>query len=232
MFERAATDAVTFFVVANLVGLVPMSISITRQEPPSSQRRIALRGVLNAATILIIFVGIGQILLNATGIRLASFKIAGGLVLPFIAMKMILEDEAVHEPAVGDGTGLPDAGRTSPHFPGDAVHCWSRDDHGHHFADDDERFSVRAQAVTTAVLLIVLALTYGMLLARGDDSPCVGNHRRQRAEPRDGTRPDGAGRRGGPWQRSRRLFAVLTVSSGNQQGRSMKYCREHEDHWH
>ena len=86
--ERIVTDAVTFFVVVNPIGLVPLFISTTRHELPSARRRIAGRSVIIAALILIVFIAVGEILLRALGITLPSFRIAGGLVLLAIAMKI------------------------------------------------------------------------------------------------------------------------------------------------
>src|SRR5207237_2486671 len=49
-----------------------------------------------ACVILFVFIGIGQIVLEALGINLASFRIAGGLVLLIIALRMVLQE--AHDP--------------------------------------------------------------------------------------------------------------------------------------
>ena len=117
MFERILTDAVAFFVVVNPIALVPLFISITRQEPPSSRRRIALRGVVIAALILIVFIVVGQILLRALGVTLPSFRIAGGVVLFVIVVKMIFENEPVGEPAGGGESNAAVGGQDVSVFP-------------------------------------------------------------------------------------------------------------------
>jgi multiple antibiotic resistance protein len=165
MFERIATDAVTFFVVVNPVGLVPLFISATRQESSRERRSTALRGVLIAAVILIAFIVVGQLLLKALGVTLPSFRIAGGLVLLVISMKMILEEEPPGSGAEG-GAG-PSAGPppdvavfplAMPFIAGPGTIMAAV------LLTDGAKFSVLEQAVTTAVLLAVLAFTYGMLL--------------------------------------------------------------------
>lgn len=165
MFERIANDAVTFFVVVNPVGLVPLFISATREESSGDRRSTALRSVLIAAAILVAFILVGQVLLKALGVTLPSFRIAGGLVLLIISIKMILEEE---RPEAGaEGRAAHPAGPppdvavfplAMPFIAGPGTIMAAV------LLTDGARFSVVEQGVTTAVLLAVLALTYGMLL--------------------------------------------------------------------
>src|SRR5687767_13591044 len=95
------------FVVVNPFTLVPVFLGITQHESPSSRRRIAIRSVVIAAVILIASIVIGEILLKAMGVSLSSFRIAGGIVLLVISMKLILEEEPGREPAdEGNSTGV------------------------------------------------------------------------------------------------------------------------------
>ena len=166
MLERILTDAVAFFVVVNPIGLVPLFISITRQESPSSRRRIALRGVVIAALILIVFIAVGQILLKALGVTLPSFRIAGGLVLFAISMKMIFENEPVGGQVDGGDRNPAGGGQDISVFPlampfiaGPGTIMAAV------LLTDSERFSISEQALTTIVLFIILALAYEMMLA-------------------------------------------------------------------
>jgi multiple antibiotic resistance protein len=164
--DRLLTDAVTFFVVVNPLGLVPLFIALTRSEPPSSRAGIASRGIIIAAIILVAFIAVGQIVLNAMGVSLASFRIAGGLVLLVIAMRMILEDEPAVERADADGTRTVQRDRDVAVFPlalpyiaGPGTIMAAM------LLTDNDRFSIPQQAVTTAILFLVLAVTYGTLRA-------------------------------------------------------------------
>jgi small neutral amino acid transporter SnatA (MarC family) len=78
-------DLVTLIVVVNPIGLVPLFIGVAGQESAPRRKQIALQAVLIAACILLAFIAIGQIMLEALGIELASFQLAGGLVLLIIA---------------------------------------------------------------------------------------------------------------------------------------------------
>jgi multiple antibiotic resistance protein len=164
--ERIVTNAVTFFVVVNPIGLVPLFIAATRQETPESRRGIALRSVVIAAGILIAFIAVGQILLNAMGITLPSFRIAGGLVLLAISMKMILADEPNSDSAEGRDGAKRGRGQDLAVFPlampfiaGPGTIMAAV------LLTDNDQFSVPAQAVTTLILLVVLAFTYAMMRA-------------------------------------------------------------------
>lgn len=78
MFEhRIFTDFVYLMVVIEPISLVPEFLAVTRHQTPPVRRKTAIRAVLISAVILVAFIVIGQILLEALGIRLPSFSIAG-----------------------------------------------------------------------------------------------------------------------------------------------------------
>ena len=96
MAERLFHDLVTLFVVVNPIGVVPLFIAVAGHESAAARRRIAGQAILISTVILFVFIGIGQIVLEALGINLASFRIAGGLVLLIIALCMVLQE--AHDP--------------------------------------------------------------------------------------------------------------------------------------
>ena len=96
MADKLFHDLVTLFVVVNLIGVVPLFIAVAGHESAAARRRIAGQAILISTVILFVFIGIGQIVLEALGIDLASFRIAGGLVLLIIALRMVLQE--AHDP--------------------------------------------------------------------------------------------------------------------------------------
>ena len=96
MADRLFHDLVTLFVVVNPIGVVPLFIAVAGHESAAARRRIAGQAILISTVILFVFIGIGQIVLEALGINLASFRIAGGLVLLIIALRMVLQE--AHDP--------------------------------------------------------------------------------------------------------------------------------------
>ena len=90
MFQHFLQDAVTLFVVIDPIGLVPIFIAITQKEPTVSRRRIAALGVGISTLILLAFLVMGQVLLEALEISLPAFRTAGGILLLIVGLQMVL----------------------------------------------------------------------------------------------------------------------------------------------
>jgi len=91
MIELFGSVLVTFLVIIDPPGVTPIFASLTRGTPPAHRRAMAIRSSLIAWTILMFFALLGKPLLHALGISLASFRIAGGIMLFFIALDMVFE---------------------------------------------------------------------------------------------------------------------------------------------
>lgn len=89
MTELIVDSFIIFFVVVDPIGLAPMFAALTPGASPALRRRLARRGVLIAGVILFAFVIVGDALLRALGIGLASFQIAGGVLLFLLAVDML-----------------------------------------------------------------------------------------------------------------------------------------------
>jgi multiple antibiotic resistance protein len=92
LLNHAFYDLINLFVVFNPTGIVPQYLYFTQHVPHKDRRTLAIRCVLIATVILVAFIVLGQLLLEALGIGLPAFKIAGGVVLLVISVRMILED--------------------------------------------------------------------------------------------------------------------------------------------
>jgi multiple antibiotic resistance protein len=82
---------ITFFVVIDPPGCAPIYAGLTKGASPAQARSMALRATFIASIILLIFALFGKELLGALHIELNSFRIAGGLMLFFIAFDMVFE---------------------------------------------------------------------------------------------------------------------------------------------
>ena len=91
MIELFVSAFVTFFVVIDPPGCAPIFASLTAGATAAHRRAMAVRAVMVAAAILIVFALAGEPLLHGLGIELASFRIAGGIMLFVIALEMVFE---------------------------------------------------------------------------------------------------------------------------------------------
>jgi multiple antibiotic resistance protein len=91
MIELFGSALVTFLVIIDPPGCAPIFASLTRGTPPAHRRTMAIRSSLIAWAILMFFAVLGKPMLGALGISLASFRIAGGIMLFFIALDMVFE---------------------------------------------------------------------------------------------------------------------------------------------
>jgi multiple antibiotic resistance protein len=91
MIELFGSALVTFLVIIDPPGCAPIFASLTRGTSPAHRRAMALRSSLIAWVILMFFALLGRPMLEALGISLASFRIAGGVMLFMIALDMVFE---------------------------------------------------------------------------------------------------------------------------------------------
>jgi multiple antibiotic resistance protein len=91
MLELFGSALVTFLVIIDTPGCAPIFERLTRGTSAAHRRAMAIRSALIAWAILIFFAILGRPMLEALGISLASFRIAGGIMLFFIALDMVFE---------------------------------------------------------------------------------------------------------------------------------------------
>ncbi len=80
---------VLLWAVIDPIGTVPVFISATQNRTDPERLKIARLAALAAAGILLFFIVAGELLLQAMGVPLLAFQIAGGLVLFLFALTMI-----------------------------------------------------------------------------------------------------------------------------------------------
>ena len=161
MFQHFLQDAVTLFVVIDPIGLVPIFIAITQKEPTVSRRRIAAFGVGISTLILLAFLVMGQVLLEALEISLPAFRTAGGILLLIVGLQMVLQESSVHS-ASTDPTSSIDLAvfpLATPLIagPGGIMSVV--------LLTDNTKFGVMDQLLTSLALLSVLLITFIALLS-------------------------------------------------------------------
>lgn len=91
MWELFVSAFVTLFVVIDPPGCAPIYAGLTAGASHAQARAMAVRATLIAAAILLAFALVGEDLLKGLHIELASFRIAGGIMLFLIALDMVFE---------------------------------------------------------------------------------------------------------------------------------------------
>ena len=91
MIELFTSAFVTLLVIIDPPGCAPIFASLTRGADAAHRRKMAIRSSVVAWAILIFFALLGQPLLKTLGISLASFRLAGGIMLFIIALEMVFE---------------------------------------------------------------------------------------------------------------------------------------------
>ena len=91
MIELYISSLITFFVVIDPPGCAPIYAGLSASASATQKRAMAIRAVGVSAAILFVFALFGEALLRGLGISLASFRIAGGIMLFLIALEMVFE---------------------------------------------------------------------------------------------------------------------------------------------
>jgi multiple antibiotic resistance protein len=159
MLEKTVRDFMMIWTTVDPIATLALFAGLTASLDRAERRRVARRASIYSAVILVVAVVLGQIILDAMGIRLLSLQVAGGIILFLFGLQMLFGD-------VDRESGSPEEGKDLAVFPL-AVPAIAGP--GAIMAvillTDNDVYSVPEQAMTAAVLLVVLALNYVLLLA-------------------------------------------------------------------
>lgn len=169
---------VTLWVVIDPIGTIPVFIAVTAAMGARERRTVALLATVVSIGVLLFFLVFGQLLIDALGISLLSFQVAGGIVLFLFALTMIF-GESKQELDKRSTKIDEDLGQDRPSpaiFP---LAVPSLASPGAMLAivmlTDNNRFAISDQAITAAVMLSVLALAYVCMLLADPVIRVIGN---------------------------------------------------------
>lgn len=170
---------VTLWVVIDPIGTIPVFIAVSAGMTAATRRRTALTATLVSVGVLLFFLVFGQLLINALGISLLSFQVAGGIILFLFALSMIF-GEPKQETDL-QSVGL-DSDNPSPEVPSPAVFPLavpSLASPGAMLAivllTENESVSIPDQVITAGVMVSVLLVAYLCMLLSEPIIKVIGN---------------------------------------------------------
>ena len=154
-------EFVTIWVVVDPIGTIPVFLAFTSGMEPKQRNKVAIQAVSTAAGILLFFIVFGQILMEAIGISLVSFRISGGIIMFLFALTMVFgqskpQSEIQTSIAPDQNVAIFPLAVPSIAGPGTMLTVV--------VLTDNHRFSLPDQSLTTLMLLLVLAAALALLM--------------------------------------------------------------------
>ena len=164
-------EFVTLFVILDPVATVPVFLSVTTGLDRRRSLLVAVYALGVAFLILLFFICIGQGLLNALHIPMASFQLAGSLVLLLFGLRMVLDK------VIEDAQGMPKEATplqraifplAIPGIAGAGAILTVM------LLTDNKVRSFAEQVATTGILVLCMVLLFGLFAAAGVISRLLG----------------------------------------------------------
>jgi multiple antibiotic resistance protein len=100
-FKEIFSVSLILFSVIDIIGSVPFIIQIKKREG----RIYAEKATLISAALMVAFLYLGQSILNLFGLDVASFAVAGAIVIFIVAMEMLLGITLIKDDPEAKGSG-------------------------------------------------------------------------------------------------------------------------------
>ena len=166
------TTILFLIAVIDPIGSVPVYMEATKHLDKAHKRLVAIKGSGLAFLILLFFIVIGQLILEGMAISLEAFQISGGVILFLFSLTMVF----------GDGKPEREKSQISDYnhvtvFP---VAIPSIASPGAIMAvvlmTDNHIYTIKEQAITTVLVLIVIGLTCILLLLANGVQKRIGDY--------------------------------------------------------
>lgn len=79
------------------VGTIPVFIAVAKNHRPDEHKMLAFRAILISWLVLIFFMFVGEYILDAMGVPLSAFQVAGGIILFLFGLSMIFGESKPEE---------------------------------------------------------------------------------------------------------------------------------------
>lgn len=101
--------ALTFLLVMDPLGNVPLFLAALRHTAPERRVRVILRELLIALVVMLVFLALGRYLLEVLHVSHEALMVSGGVILLLIAVRMVFPTDGrnLHEPVSGEPFFVP-----------------------------------------------------------------------------------------------------------------------------
>ncbi|MCB1180592.1 MAG: NAAT family transporter [Chlamydiia bacterium] len=88
------STTLTLFFIIDALGILPTYLGLVKAYPPKKQRFIAIRELIFALIVMVLFHYIGHALLSVLSISQSTLQISGGIIFFLIAIRLIFPKES------------------------------------------------------------------------------------------------------------------------------------------
>ena len=107
MIKQFALAFTAIFVALDIIGTLPMYVSMTTGLSKSGRKQVVNTSMLVALIVALVFVFLGTRIFEFLGIGIGDFKIAGGIVLLLVSLAdLVGGPAAVHKSSASGSTGI------------------------------------------------------------------------------------------------------------------------------
>ena len=152
------TDLVSLWVAINPFAVLAVFIAVTKDCDARTRRRTAIATVLVSYVVILFFIAVGQIVIEAIGITLHVFEIAGGIVLLLFAVSLVIGQNSRPELPKEDYSNIAVYPLAIPATAGPGTMLMAM------LLTDNTRFGMLQQAQTATAAGAVLVILLVMLL--------------------------------------------------------------------
>ncbi len=164
-------DFITIWVIVDPIAALPVFIALTAGYDRAMRTKVAAATALIALAVLVFFICLGQVIIEAMGVSLRSFQIAGGLILFVFAVDLVIgqgkqvgDSDTAHESAFQRAVyplAIPNLAG-----PGAMLTVILR--------TDNSRLDVLEQLHTATSVALVLAIAFILMLLAGPITRLIG----------------------------------------------------------
>lgn len=94
---------IPMFTAMGIIDNVPIFITLTESLDRPAKKQVIRHSIITASLIVVIFILIGNWILQMLGITIADFMVGGGLLLVVLSMKILIGEEEVGRVLSGAG---------------------------------------------------------------------------------------------------------------------------------